>query len=314
MTTATQPPKTQAPATQHHALGYFITRLVEECADGSRRISHSRRHRKRLPPIELARDGRSLMRRPDHKPWLRLWAPGRLAWWIAVMFIPGASCFAVGGYAATWPQYSPALLQQGFVLGLVFFVGSLFFTTAAWLQLEEAINGDVADLPRGGAGGWRWLAWKPRNAGYSAALIQFIGTLLFNVNTADAMFSQLTWQQEEVLIWAPNVLGSICFLVSSYLAVVEVSHRFWSWRPRDLSWWIVIINLVGSIAFMASAVFNFYLPSTGQEYWSWGASFTTMLGALCFFAASYLMIPEQAGAGAAIDLPDAVAGPTSRTA
>ena len=64
--------------------------------------------------------------------------------------------------------------------------GSIFFTAAAWLQLEEAVNGDVADiitLPVRGRTSWRWLAWKPHNAGYSSSLLLFAGTILFNFNT-----------------------------------------------------------------------------------------------------------------------------------
>jgi hypothetical protein len=150
---------------------------------------------------------------------------------------------------------------------------------------------------------WRWLAWKPHNAGYSASLIQFVGTLLFNVNTADAMISGLTWAEEDILIWAPNIIGSICFLVASYLALIEVSHRLWSFQPRQLSWWIVMLNLLGSVAFMLAALYGFFPPSNENPEWTWDANFFTLLGAVCFFAASYLMIPELFGAGRAIDTP-----------
>jgi len=239
-------------------------------------------------------------------PWLRLWAPQRLAWWIAVVFIIGSACFAAGSFASNWPGYWPAGFVDGSSVNAVFFVGSLFFTTAAGLQLLEAINGDVADIvvsSRTHRRLWRWFAWKPHNAGYSASFIQFVGTLLFNVNTADAMLAQLSQPQAELLIWAPDVLGSICFLVASYLALVEVSHRFWSLQPNQLSWWIVIINLLGSIAFMLAAAFSFILPSGGGVEWLWGANFFTLLGAVCFLVASYLMIPELFGAGSPIDVP-----------
>ncbi|HRW64246.1 MAG TPA: hypothetical protein P5032_00610 [Candidatus Competibacter sp.] len=157
----------------------------------------------------------------------------------------------------------------------------IFFTTAAGMQFEEAINGDVADIgvlvstdrPR-----WRWFAWKPRNAGYSASLIQFVGTLLFNLNTGDALLTSLGGLQEDILIWMPDVVGSICFLLSSYLAVVEVSHCFWSYQPRLLSWWIVMINLLGLITFRFSAVFNYFLPSNGDPERAWGTNFYTLLG------------------------------------
>jgi hypothetical protein len=242
---------------------------------------------------------------PTASPWLQLWAPRKLAWWIAVLFVIGSACFAIASFAAIWPQYCPAALAHSSGVNGVYFVGSIFFTVAAGLQLEEAINGDVADIaapagrdrPR-----WRCFAWKPRNAGYSAGLIQFVGTLLFNANTGDAMLSQLTWLREEILIWMPDVIGSICFLVSGYLAVVEVSHRFWSYQPRQLSWWIVMINLLGCVAFMVAALFAYVVPGSENLEWTWGANFFTLVGALCFFVASYLMIPEQAGAGRAIEV------------
>lgn len=288
----------------HRSLGYFVTLLVENLPDGRQRISHARWHRKGLPPIELDSEGSLLSGRPDGHPWRQLWAPARLAWWVAILFIIGSACFALGGFATTWPHLAPQLLTQDSTAGVIFFVGSLFFTAAAWLQLEEAINGDLADVDASAGGArakWRWLAWKPHSAGYSAGLFQFAGTLLFNINTADAMLSQLTWWQEEFGIWAPDIIGSTFFLLSSYLAVVDVSHRAWSWQPRQLSWWIVMINLLGSIAFMVSAIASWYLPSSGDALWAWGASLYTLLGALCFFTASYLMIPEQAGAGRSID-------------
>jgi hypothetical protein len=290
----------------HRALGFFVTRLVEHLPDGRQRISHSRWCRKGLAPIEVASDGTAMREASAANPWLQLWAPQRLAWWIALFFIVGSACFAAGSLASNWPQFWPVSLANSHVINAVFFTGSIFFTTAAGLQVLEAINGDVADI--GASNGtdirnWRWFAWKPHNAGYSASLIQFVGTLLFNFNTGDALLSQLTWLQEEVLIWAPDVIGSICFLVSSYLALVEVSHRFWSVQPAQLSWWIVMINLLGSIAFMLSAVFSFLPPSGRGAEWLWGANFYTLLGAMCFFVASYLMIPELAGAGRSIDVP-----------
>ena len=278
-----------------HTVGIFITRVVEHLSDGRQRVSHSRWHRKGLPPVEIGRDGVGVRAALVANPWLHLWAPGRLAWWIAVLFIIGSSCFALGSFASNWPQYLPPGFKDSSVINMVFFVGSLFFTSAAWLQLLEAINGDVADIGTPERS-WRWFAWKPHNAGYSASLIQFIGTVLFNFNTADAMIAGLDWVGEDLLIWTPDVIGSVCFLVASYLALIEVSHRFWSVQPGQVSWWIVALNMLGSVAFMLAAVFTVFLPSSGDMQWAWGANFFTLAGAAGFFSASYLMIPELFGA------------------
>lgn len=212
--------------------------------------------------------------------------------------------FALGSFASNWPQYLSPGFADSSIVNTVFFVGSLFFTSAAGLQLLEAINGDVADIDTSTGiedKSWRWFAWKPHNAGYSASLIQFVGTLLFNLNTADAMLSGLTWVEEDILIWTPNIIGSICFLVASYLALIEVSHRLWSYQPRQLSWWIVILNLLGSVAFMLAALYGFFPPSNVNPEWTWDANFFTLLGALCFLVASYLMVPELFGAGRTLD-------------
>jgi hypothetical protein len=54
---------------------------------------------------------------------------------------------------------------------------------------------------------------------------------------------------------------------------------------------------------LTQGVFGYVEPGSGKPEWSWGANFYTLLGALCFFSASYLMIPELAGAGRTIDVP-----------
>jgi hypothetical protein len=283
----------------HHTAGIFMTRVVQRLRDGRRLVYFSRRVRKALPPLHLASDGSEIVAARAADPWLQLWAPHRLSWWIAVLFICGSACFAVGSFAANWPQQLPAWLGVGSVINRVFFVGSLFFTGAAWLQLLEAINGDVADIGVSSAAqarSWRWFSWKPHNAGYSASLVQLVGTLLFNFNTGDAMIPGLAWAAGDLLVWGPDVIGSICFLVASYLALLEVSHRFWSWQSSLLSWWIVMLNMLGSIAFMVAAIFGFFVPASGHLEWLWGANFFTLIGALCFLLASYLLIPELFGA------------------
>jgi len=61
------------------------------------------------------------------------WAPRRRGWWLAVLFIVGSLCFAVG-------SFPPTAAILGAAAGPVFFLGSIFFTTAAYLQYYEASN------------------------------------------------------------------------------------------------------------------------------------------------------------------------------
>ncbi len=87
------------------------------------------------------------------------------------------------------------------------------------------------------------------------------------------------------------MLGSVCFLVASHAALMEVSHHVWSWQPRVLSWNITTINMLGSVLFMVSAVASFVEPGPALAA-PWLANFGTFAGALCFLAGAYLLIPE----------------------
>ncbi|MEM9224444.1 MAG: hypothetical protein AAGB11_18870, partial [Pseudomonadota bacterium] len=181
-------------------------------------------------------------------------------------------------------------------LGVVFFVGSLFFTAAGYLQFYEALNNDVEHAAAGNHRAApprpRYFGWRPRNLGYLSSLSQFAGTLLFNLNTIDGMIEGLNWKGEDLLVWTPNVLGCVCFLVASQLAVMEFSHRWFAFRPGQLPWWIVAVNMLGSILFMASAVGSFMTPANALVS-SFTAYFGTFAGALCFLVGAYLLIPEQ---------------------
>ncbi len=190
--------------------GPFISRIVHRLPDGSLCTWLSRPHRK----------CGGIRRRVA-----TVWNPTELGWWISVLFMIGSSCFALASLVGIAPHLFGTSFQQPSVLNAVFFSGSIFFTSAAYLQLLEAAN---ADRRKDQASGetpvqpFCWLGWQPKQIGWLAAFIQFIGTLLFNMNTADAMLPDLNWMQQNLLIWTPDLIGSICFLLASWLAVPGV--------------------------------------------------------------------------------------------
>jgi hypothetical protein len=256
----------------------------------------SRRQRKGLRPQAVAApeaDPR-VVASAVRQEWLRFWAPRLLGWWIAVLFMLGSALFALGGAKSAWPQaLSSRWFDQG-MIGWAFFTGSLFFTSAGYLQWVEALNNDLSDIAtpnRSQSRRWRLLGWCPHNLGYLAASVQLVGTVLFNLNTADALIAGLDSQGQDLLVWTPDVVGSICFLVASQLALVEVSHGAWSFQPRSLSWWITMINLLGSALFMISALASLVEPA-GVMAAPWLANFGTFAGAACFLVGAYLLIPE----------------------
>jgi predicted membrane protein len=126
--------------------------------------------------------------------------------------------------------------------------------------------------------------------------LQFAGTVLFNFNTFDAMSPSLSWLQQDLMVWAPDVVGSVLFLASGYLAFAETCHAHWAFRPRSLTWWIVWINLLGCIGFMISACFAFVLPGGMSEHAITVSTAWTLQGALCFFIGAVLMLFESPNA------------------
>ena len=257
-------------------VGPFATHVTWERPDGGEVSWSSRIHRKHAS--RLSRGGRGGI-------W---WAPRRASWWIGVLFAVGATCFMVG------PLPGFAELVGSAADAAVFFVGSIFFTTAAGLQCLETFNAD-----RGPDGHrrepFRVVAFEPHRIDWWSSVVQFAGTLAFNVTTFRAMQTALDDPSYDRLVWAPDAVGSVCFLVSGYLAYVEVCGGYlWTARRRSLEWRIAAVNLLGCIAFGISAVAAFVVPSTGNEVDLAAANGFTALGGLCFLIGAVLLLPESA--------------------
>jgi hypothetical protein len=207
---------------------------------------------------------------------------------MAVLFSIGSACFVVGAVASQWGSSSrPAI-------GVVFFVGSIFFSAAGYLQFAEVAGVDHRIDPNRSRRRWRPASWEPKRIDWLAALVQLIGTVLFNISTFAALNHDLSAHQSNVRVWAPDVFGSAAFLISSTLAFAEVCHRWACLRRRSLSWWIVAINLMGSLAFGVSAIASLTEPNSGQAVSARIANAGTSVGGVCFLIGAILLMPEAA--------------------
>ncbi|MGZ8693957.1 MAG: hypothetical protein ACXWYS_00805 [Gaiellaceae bacterium] len=99
-------------------------------------------------------------------------------------------------------------------------------------------------------------------------------------------------------MWAPDALGSAFFLISGYLAYVEVCGRFACLRRRGLEWTIAAVNLLGCVAFGISAIAAYVVPSTGSALDLSAANAFTAFGGLCFLVGAVLLLPEAARSSA----------------
>jgi hypothetical protein len=271
----------------------FVTRRVFRSADESEQVWCSRHHRKGLL-MRAAAEGEGLA----SKLLRCLWMPRKLNWWIGTVFALGSLLFALASVLSLAPTHARAASLDSMEINAIFFVGSIPFTLAAYLQLFQAAN--VGEFLANGKRTSRpvFFGCRPHDIGWLSSVLQFVGTILFNINTLDAMLPSLTWFQQDLVIWAPNIVGSILFLASGYLAFIETCHAHWAWKPKSISWWVVFTNLLGCVGFMISALFAIVLPGTPNLEAVTLAVLFTLLGAIGFLVGSLLMLPDTSSPGA----------------
>lgn len=199
----------------------------------------------------------------------------------ATAFVIGGSLFATGA----------ALAQLGAAPTLylsVYLVGGVFFSTGGYASVVQVVN--EPEEPGGFVpSGWRWWSREPERLAWLSATILFTGTLVFAINLVDSFIEGLGVVTEDRLVWSPDIIGCLLFLISGHLAMVGIAggwRRFW--RRRDLGWWIVAVNQLGSVLFMVSAVASFVRPSTGDELAVGLANWGTLTGAVCFAVAGVM--------------------------
>jgi len=195
--------------------------------------------------------------------------------WTGLLFVVGAALFALG-VLLSLPPASPPLLSA-----ITYAIGAVFFTAAATLQFVLARR----ELPEAER---RSLPLRARTSDWLAAAIQLVGTVLFNVNTMDAVLTiGARPELVDAEVWVPDIVGSLAFLVSSAIAVVpEVRARRLS-HVADSAQRIAFLNLTGSVLFGASAAGALVLRSGADVSLVW-ANIGTFFGAVCFLVAAWL--------------------------
>lgn len=204
-------------------------------------------------------------------------------------FLVGGSLFSLG-----------ALLAQAHVGGprlpaAVFFVGGVFFTTGGYASVLQVANAPRGSGPDGvlRAPRWRWWSTEPQRLDWASAVALFVGTLYFGASLAVALFGDVTMAQQHRLVWAPEFVGCVLFLLSGHLALTEMHRDRPRGRRADLGWWIVVVNQAGSVLFMVSAIAAFVRPSTGDELAVGIANWACFAGAACFAVAGAMQEFER---------------------
>ena len=185
----------------------------------------------------------------------------------ATSFVIGGSLFAIGAALAQADIGGPLLPASVYLAGGVFFCSGGFTSVL--------------------------MARGTTRLEYLSAVVLFVGTLVFAINIVDSFIAELTPVQQDRLIWSPDIIGCALFLVSGHFAMVQLTG---TWLPRHpppgLGWWILVVNQVGSVLFMVSAVASF-VHSDGDLVAAGLANWGTLTGALCFAIAGVMQEFER---------------------
>lgn len=189
---------------------------------------------------------------------------------MALFFAVGSACFLIGpfpGYASLVGDRTDAV---------TFFAGSILFTIGGALQVASAFP--QRHSPDRGRAAW-WVA-----------AIQCAGTLCFNVTTYRALTTALSSSEYNKLVWRPDAVGSICFLVSGVIAFRASARHGWLPARHGRGWWEPSINLLGCVLFGISALAGHVVPSTGSMLDEAASNWATALGAACFLACAWFTL------------------------
>ena len=295
--------------------GRFVTRVEHRMPDGTPVVWTSRRHRK-TRGLKIGKEVEKKLGPPhDRKRAIGArylywgYRPRAFSWWVAFLFTIGSVFFMIGAVPEMFPSVSGSNDLDIYVK-VSFFIGSLFFTGAGYVQFLEVINVNLdmsielkdKGLFKSGQAtpqssfqekGFSWFGWQPDRLSFWASSTLSVGTVIFNINCFFAIFSGFSWVSEDILVWTPSTIASALFITASYVAIMEVSHGYWSWNFRQISWWVTVFSLLGSIGFFASSLFGVFGQGPIHIDQEWSTKFILLIGCIFFLLSSYLMVPEM---------------------
>ncbi|TDD87792.1 hypothetical protein E1202_15985 [Saccharopolyspora karakumensis] len=230
-------------------------------------------------------------------PWLQLWAPQRLAWWIALIFLVGSLLFIAGAAGSLAPSAFGGQHRMAIYAESCYFLGALLYTVSVYGQVFESLNADDRVGPDGATHAphrYRWFGFEPGKLSFWTPFVLLIGSLTFNYETTFAVGAKFELLPKAGLWWT-SLIGSVLFLVSSLLQLAEAGHGYLKFDPRDVSCWVGLLFVLGSIGFIVGSLPGF--PDTGFPTAEnpAGASIVKvgfLAGGVAFLLGSYLMLPE----------------------
>eukprot|EP00890_Picochlorum_soloecismus_P003865 jgi/Picsp_1/447/NSC_00445-R1_integral membrane protein len=144
---------------------------------------------------------------------------------------------------------------------------------------------------------WKWWGYVP-SIGFVAAFLQFIGATFFAIAVicgVPGVIGATEWQLQQAFIWTMQCVGSVFFVISSWIMMVEEQANWYMPALDRIGWHASFWNLIGSIGFLLSAIFGYLANWEGNGTVCcqlWGTAFNTYYGSWAFMIASALLYYE----------------------
>ncbi len=145
---------------------------------------------------------------------------------------------------------------------------------------------------------WRWWGMETSSLGWWASVIQFTGATAFTISVitgTPGVLSPSQWQLNYALSWTMQVVGSIGFIVSSAMLMLEEQREWFIPALDRIGWHSAFWNVIGSIGFFLCAVFGYLSNWNGNGEVCcqfWGTAFNTYYGSWAFLISSVLLLIE----------------------
>ncbi|KAF1984666.1 hypothetical protein K402DRAFT_301918, partial [Aulographum hederae CBS 113979] len=138
---------------------------------------------------------------------------------------------------------------------------------------------------------WRWpkITWDHwRRIGFLANFAQFWGATIFFISGVTALpgiQNNLSQPLKNGVYWLPQILGSLGFIISGFLFMLETQKNWYTPAPRLLGWHVGFWDFVGAIGFEMCGALGPAYGSSGATYQSTCA---TLWGSCAFLIASMI--------------------------
>eukprot|EP00930_Biecheleria_cincta_P046689 TRINITY_DN32234_c0_g1_i1.p1 TRINITY_DN32234_c0_g1~~TRINITY_DN32234_c0_g1_i1.p1 ORF type:complete len:511 (+),score=63.23 TRINITY_DN32234_c0_g1_i1:69-1601(+) len=207
-----------------------------------------------------------------------------ISYWISTFYLLGSFIFLVSGAIICCNGHGGPLMKTWPA-----FLGSCMFTIGTYLTYLQVINVLKKEDERLAFVWCDWLEVRKKLscASITGALGYFYGALLFQVAQTAPLWP-LSPSSNYFLVRLMNLFGSLGFLIGSISETVH--NRVMTAVPSGLAWWASLLNLTGSISFVAASAPSVLVPSfqgRGEELY---LNIGFIIGFVFFAVASILCL------------------------